>query len=40
MQTRPDLCRLGEYYATDGEYIRRYRYANAFHPFHGFSMVS
>lgn len=40
MQTLPDLCRLGEYYATDGEYIRRYRYANAFHPFHGFSMVS
>ena len=24
----------------NGEYIRRYRFANAFHPFHGFSMMS
>lgn len=40
MQTLPDLNRLGEYYATNEEYIRKYRYANAFHPFHGFSMMS
>lgn len=40
MQTLPDLNRLGEYYATNEEYIRKYRYANAFHPFHGFSMIS
>ncbi|MER1956716.1 MAG: lactate racemase domain-containing protein [Solibacillus sp.] len=40
MNTLPDLNRLGEYYATNAEYIRKYRYANAFHPFHGFSMIS
>lgn len=40
MSTLPDLNRLGEYYATNAEYIRKYRYANAFHPFHGFSMIS
>ena len=25
---------------TPTEYIRKYRFANAFHPFHGFSMMS
>ncbi len=40
MNILPDMNRLGEYYATDEEYIRKYRYANAFHPFHGFSMMS
>lgn len=40
MQTLPDLNRYGEYYATNEEYIRQYRYTNAFHPFHGFSMIS
>lgn len=40
MNTLPDLNRLGEYYATNQEYIRKYRFANAFHPFHGFSMMS
>jgi len=40
MNTLPDLDRYGEYYATNAEYIRKYRYANAFHPFHGFSMMS
>lgn len=40
MNTLPDMNRLGEYFATDEEYIRQYRYANAFHPFHGFSMIS
>ncbi len=40
MNTLPDMNRLGEYYATNEEYIRKYRFANAFHPFHGFSMMS
>lgn len=40
MQTLPDMNRYGEYFATNEEYIRRYRFANAFHPFHGFSMMS
>ena len=40
MQTLPDMNRLSEYFATNKEYIRKYRYANAFHPFHGFSMMS
>lgn len=40
MNTLADMNRLGEYYATNEDYIRQYRYANAFHPFHGFSMMS
>ena len=40
MQTLPDMNRYGEYFATNEEYIRKYRFANAFHPFHGFSMMS
>ena len=40
MQTLPDMDRYGEYFATNEEYIRKYRYCNAFHPFHGFSMMS
>ena len=40
MNTLPDMNRLGEYYATNEEYIRKYRFTNAFHPFHGFSMIS
>lgn len=40
MQTLPDMNRYGEYFATNAEYVRRYRFANAFHPFHGFSMMS
>ena len=40
MQTLPDLNRYGEYFATNEAYIRKYRFANAFHPFHGFSMMS
>ena len=40
MNILPDMNRLGEYYATNEEYVRMYRYANAFHPFHGFSMIS
>ncbi|MCR5370654.1 MAG: lactate racemase domain-containing protein [Clostridium sp.] len=38
--TLPDMNRYGEYFATNEEYIRKYRFANAFHPFHGFSMMS
>ena len=28
------MNRYGEYFATKEEYIRKYRFANAFHPFH------
>lgn len=40
MDTLPDMNRYGEYFATNEEYIRMYRHCNAFHPFHGFSMIS
>ncbi|MCI8626025.1 MAG: DUF2088 domain-containing protein [Lachnospiraceae bacterium] len=40
MDTLPDMNRYGEYFATNEEYIRQYRFCNAFHPFHGFSMMS
>jgi len=40
MNTLPDMNRYGEYFATNEEYIRKYRFCNAFHPFHGFSMIS
>lgn len=40
MNTLPDMNRYGAYFATNEEYIRRYRYCNAFHPFHAFSMIS
>ncbi len=40
MNTLPDMNRLGELFATNEEYIRKYRFANAFHPFHGFSMIA
>lgn len=40
MNTLPDMNRYGEYFGTNAEYIRKYRYCNAFHPFHGFSMMS
>jgi lactate racemase len=40
MNTLPDMHRYGEYFATNEEYIRQYRFSNAFHPFHGFSMIS
>ena len=36
----PDMNRYGEYFATNPEYIKKYRFCNAFHPFHGFSMMS
>lgn len=40
MNTLPDMEKYGEYFATNEEYIRKYRYTNAFHPYHGFSMMS
>ncbi len=40
MDILPDMDRYGTYFATDSEYIRKYRFTNAFHPFHGFSMIS
>jgi hypothetical protein len=36
----PDIDRFGEYFATDPEYIRKYRFNYAYHPFHAFSMTS
>ena len=40
MNVLPDMNRYGEYFATNQEYIRKYRFCNAFHPFHGFSMMA
>lgn len=40
MNTLADMNRYGEYFATKEEYIRKYRFTNSFHPFHGFSMMS
>jgi nickel-dependent lactate racemase len=40
MNTLPDMDKYGEYFATNDEYIRKYRFAGAFHPFHGFSMMT
>lgn len=40
MNILPDMNRYGEYFATNEEYIRKYRYGYAFHPFHGFSMMA
>ena len=40
MNTLADMNRYGEYFATREDYIRKYRFCNAFHPFHGFSMMS
>lgn len=40
MQQLPDMDKYGEYFATNKEYVRKYRYTNAFHPYHGFSMMS
>ena len=40
MNILPDMDKYGEYFATNQEYIRKYRYTGAFHPYHGFSMMS
>ncbi|MDF2524756.1 MAG: hypothetical protein K0R31_2397, partial [Clostridiales bacterium] len=39
-QILPDLNQYGQFLATNEEYIRKYRFAYGFHPFHAFSMVS
>lgn len=39
-QILPDLNKYRELFATNEEYIRNYRFAHGFHPFHGFSMIS
>ena len=40
MNTLDEMIKYGEYFATNQEYIRKYRFAGAFHPFHGFSMMT
>lgn len=40
MQTLPDMNDLGEYFANRQDYIDQYRFGHAYHPFHGFSMMS
>lgn len=40
MNTLADMDRYGEYFATQEDYIRNYRFGNGFHPFHSFSMIS
>ena len=39
MNTLADMNRYGEYFATNEEYVRKYRFANAFHPFHGLKVI-
>ena len=36
----PDMDRYSENFAANSEYIHRYRHKGAFHPFHGFSMMT
>jgi len=36
----PDIERFGEYFSRNPEYIRKYRFDYAYHPFHAFSMMS
>ena len=36
----PDMAFLGEEFALRQDYIDRYRFDHAFHPYHGFSMMS
>lgn len=40
MNILPDMNRYGELFSNNEEYIKKYRFGNAFHPFHGFSMIS
>lgn len=39
-QTLPSLAKYGDYFSTDPEYIRKYRFNYGYHPFHAFSMIS
>lgn len=36
----PDMAKYGESFARRQEYIDQYRFHGAFHPYHGFSMMS
>lgn len=38
--TLPDMAKYGELFAVREEYIDKYRFHGAFHPYHGFSMMS
>ncbi|MBN1411023.1 MAG: DUF2088 domain-containing protein [Spirochaetales bacterium] len=38
--TLPDLEKYDEYFCTNEEYIRKYRFNHRFHPYHCFSMIS
>lgn len=36
----PDVEKYGEYFASNQDYINKYRYNFGYHPFHAFSMVA
>lgn len=36
----PDMNKFGEQFALRQDYIDKYRFSGAFHPYHGFSMMS
>lgn len=38
--TLPDLEKYGEYLSHNEEYIKKYRFAYGYHPYHAFSMIS
>ena len=38
--TLPDMNRFGEEFARRQDYVNKYRFEGAFHPYHGFSMMS
>lgn len=38
--TLPDLEKFGEYLSHNEDYIKKYRYAYGYHPYHAFSMIS
>jgi hypothetical protein len=38
--TLPDLEKFSEYFATNPEFIRQYRFNYGYHPYHAFSMIS
>ena len=40
MNTLTDMIPYGEDFAVREDYIKQYRDGNAFHPYHGFSMMS
>lgn len=40
MNTLDEMIKYGEYFADQPGVLRKYRFAGAFHPFHGFSMMT